>query len=47
MKRIFLIDCPGVVYDVGDDEVLFKFITVEVYLMTVEVYIRTIEFYDY
>jgi nuclear GTP-binding protein len=21
MKRIFLIDCPGVVYDVGDDEV--------------------------
>jgi len=20
MKRIFLIDCPGVVYDVGDDE---------------------------
>ena len=21
MKRIFLIDCPGVVYNVGDDEV--------------------------
>ena len=21
MRRIFLIDCPGVVYDVGDDEV--------------------------
>lgn len=21
MKRIFLIDCPGVVYDIGDDEV--------------------------
>jgi nuclear GTP-binding protein len=20
MKRIFLIDCPGVVYDAGDDE---------------------------
>lgn len=21
MKRIFLIDCPGIVYDVGDEEV--------------------------
>jgi hypothetical protein len=21
MKRIFLIDCPGIVYDTGDDEV--------------------------
>ena len=21
MKRIYLIDCPGIVYDTGDDEV--------------------------
>jgi nuclear GTP-binding protein len=23
MKRIFLIDCPGIVYDVGDSEVSY------------------------
>ena len=33
MKRIFLIDCPGVVYDTGDDEVVFclKFFRVKMF----------------
>ena len=28
-KKIFLIDCPGVVYDVGDDEVRFMLYCIE------------------
>ncbi len=31
MKRIFLIDSPGVVYDVGDDEVRFGCVCVCVF----------------